>query len=30
MKDILRAGIAVPPLRVADIAFNTAEIVKKN
>ncbi|MBR2010835.1 MAG: NAD(+) synthase [Clostridia bacterium] len=29
MKDILRAGIAVPPLRVADIAFNTAEIVKK-
>ena len=29
MKDILRAGIAVPSLRVADVAFNAAEIEKK-
>ena len=29
MKDILRAGIAVPALRIADISYNAAEIEKK-
>ncbi len=28
IKDILRAAVAVPPLKVADVAFNTAEIEK--
>ena len=29
MKDVLRAAIAVPKLRVADVAFNADEIIKK-
>ncbi|MBQ9802896.1 MAG: NAD(+) synthase [Clostridia bacterium] len=29
MKDVLRAALAVPALRVADVAYNTAEIEKK-
>ncbi len=29
MNDVLRAGVAVPALRVADIGYNTAEIEKK-
>ncbi|MBE6594578.1 MAG: NAD(+) synthase [Ruminococcaceae bacterium] len=29
LKDILRAAVAVPPLRVADVAYNAAEIERK-
>ena len=29
MKDVLRAAVAVPSLRVADVAYNAAEIEKK-